>query len=222
MSNTEAEAFDKAGYIAMKQGHYEEAVVLFTKAIEKDPTNGVYYTDRCAAYLAIGKSDKAIEDGKKGVELSPDNPTCNMQLGIIYDALHEWAKGLELHEKALALQPNNEQMWAFVRHDRIRLSKRGENKAAGLEFLEFLDAKGGQAAFLTRSPELYHFIDDITENLQHAVNYLGNPIMDLFAEHMMGGIIPPEIGARRVPVAKVKAEFEEEMKKIEEKRKEGN
>lgn len=222
MSDVDAESLDRAGFNAIKEQDFEKAITLFTKAIEKDPTKGVYYTDRCGAYLATGQTSKAYEDGKKGVELSPDNPVCNMQMGILYDAEHEWAKGLELHEKAIAKDPNNEQMWAFVRHDKIRLSKRGENTATGIEFLEFLDSKGGETVLLTRSPALYHFIDDITENLQNIGKYIGTTVMDLFAEHMMGGIIPPEIGARRVPTAKVKAEWEEGMKKIEEKKKEGN
>lgn len=218
MEDYDAESLDAAGFELCCHGAFDEAIKLFSKAIEKDPTNGVYYTDRCCAYIGKLDIDKAMEDGKKGVELCPDNARCHMQLGVLYDFKKEWEKGLECHEKALELEPNSEAYWGMVRHDKARLMKRGEKPATGLEFLEFLDSKGEETAYLARSPQLYHFLDDISQDFSHCINYLGNPLMDLFAEHMMGGSIPPEIGARRVPVAKVKKEYEDAMKEMEEKK----
>ena len=65
-------AFKDQGNAAFKAGDTEAAIELYSRAIELDPENHVFYSNRAAAYLRQGDAkSKAFRDGKKCVTLAP-------------------------------------------------------------------------------------------------------------------------------------------------------
>jgi tetratricopeptide (TPR) repeat protein len=48
---------------------YQEALKMFTEAIELDPENGEYYEARSDCYAALGDEDSALDDLVRGMEL---------------------------------------------------------------------------------------------------------------------------------------------------------
>lgn len=114
MTDYDAPTLETIGQEALRRGMRDKAVLIFSKAIEKDPNNGAYYMARYSAYTGMLDMVNAIMDDEKGIELCPNNPTVYMEMGIIYDFLTMWDKALSYHQKALELEPNCDQYWGFV------------------------------------------------------------------------------------------------------------
>jgi heat shock protein 1/8 len=81
------EAAKDQGNELFKAGDYDGAIKSFTEAINAEPSNEAYYSNRSAAYLKARKFEDAIADGKKCVELKP-----------------EWAKGYSRQGAALHMK----------------------------------------------------------------------------------------------------------------------
>ncbi|KAI0080039.1 hypothetical protein K474DRAFT_1582858, partial [Panus rudis PR-1116 ss-1] len=64
-----AETFKAKGNSLMSSKQYDEAIENYTKAIELDPTNAVYYSNRAAAYSSKGSHDEAVLDAEKAIEV---------------------------------------------------------------------------------------------------------------------------------------------------------
>ena len=56
---------------ACARGEFENAVRLYTEAIELDPENHALFSNRSAAYIRTLHYDRALEDGRKAAELQP-------------------------------------------------------------------------------------------------------------------------------------------------------
>ena len=73
-SKEDAAAAKEAGNAAMKLGTpegLEEAVQHYTRAITLDGGNHVYWSNRSAAHVSLGKAKAAISDAEMCVELNP-------------------------------------------------------------------------------------------------------------------------------------------------------
>ena len=73
----EAQKFKALGNTAFQEGNFYEAIEHFTKAIELNPSDHIFYSNRSGAYASLKQYSKALEDAEKCVELKSD-----------------WAKGL--------------------------------------------------------------------------------------------------------------------------------
>lgn len=67
----EAELCKNTGNTHMKNSSYIEAVAEYTKAINLNPDNAVYYCNRAAAYSRLEKHLEAINDCKEAIKLDP-------------------------------------------------------------------------------------------------------------------------------------------------------
>lgn len=71
----QAEGFKASGNESFKAGRWQEAVTWYTQAIELDPEDRVYYSNRSAAYAKLGGAkSKALKDAEKCMELGKDWP----------------------------------------------------------------------------------------------------------------------------------------------------
>ena len=70
-----------------------------TKAIEADPRNPTYRSNRAAAYMSANRYLEALEDSKAADELGPDNPKILLRLARINTALGRPDEALEIYNR---------------------------------------------------------------------------------------------------------------------------
>jgi tetratricopeptide (TPR) repeat protein len=61
----------KLGNAAFKQKLFEKAVLHYTKAIELDSSDHIFYSNRSGCYTSMKKFDLALKDSDKCIELRP-------------------------------------------------------------------------------------------------------------------------------------------------------
>ncbi|KAH8722516.1 hypothetical protein GQ44DRAFT_711917 [Phaeosphaeriaceae sp. PMI808] len=83
----EAEEYKAAGNKFFKIKDYPAAIREYSKAIEADPTNATYYSNRAAAYISANRWAEALEDCKLADELDPNNMKILLRLGRVYTSL---------------------------------------------------------------------------------------------------------------------------------------
>ena len=107
---TEYGYFSKA-YLVSLRGHDEEAVRLYTKAIEIEPDFAFAYCNRGDAYKEMKDYSNAIKDFTKAIELNPNDTFAYYNRGLAYaetdnfsQACSDWQKAYQLgHKPALEL-----------------------------------------------------------------------------------------------------------------------
>ena len=66
-----AEKHKQEGNAHMTSKQYDEAIDAYTKAIERDPYNPIYFSNRAAAHSSKTDHLSAVADAKQAIELDP-------------------------------------------------------------------------------------------------------------------------------------------------------
>ena len=66
-----AEKHKQEGNAHMNGKQYDDAIDAYTKAIERDPSNPVYFSNRAAAHSSKSDHLSAVVDAEKAIELDP-------------------------------------------------------------------------------------------------------------------------------------------------------
>eukprot|EP00002_Diphylleia_rotans_P026698 TRINITY_DN533_c0_g1_i2.p1 TRINITY_DN533_c0_g1~~TRINITY_DN533_c0_g1_i2.p1 ORF type:complete len:367 (+),score=99.26 TRINITY_DN533_c0_g1_i2:67-1167(+) len=126
-----AEDLKARGNEMINEKKFEEAVVLYTKAIELVPTH-IYYGNRAAAYFQLKKYDEAIQDCKESIRLNSNYAKAYYRLGQSYSQLGKYKEALsEGFEVAALLEPNNESYQAVVEEVKQKLKPQRPAAPAG-------------------------------------------------------------------------------------------
>jgi len=72
MSSQDALKLKDLGNQAFQAGKFEEAVSFFTQAIEINPQDHVFFSNRSGSYSSLQKYEEALEDATICVALKPD------------------------------------------------------------------------------------------------------------------------------------------------------
>jgi stress-induced-phosphoprotein 1 len=107
MGAEEAAAFKAQGNAAFSAKKYDEAIAAFSSAIEADPSDAVFYSNRSAAYAAKGDFQAALDDGKKCTELKPTWGKGYARLGKALFELRRMEEAQSAFEKGLEHDPTN-------------------------------------------------------------------------------------------------------------------
>ncbi|ORY00732.1 hypothetical protein BCR34DRAFT_494387 [Clohesyomyces aquaticus] len=83
----DAESYKAAGNKFFKIKDYTQAVKEYSKAIEADPRNATYYSNRAAALMSANRYVEALDDCKMADELDPGNMKILLRLGRLYTSL---------------------------------------------------------------------------------------------------------------------------------------
>jgi tetratricopeptide (TPR) repeat protein len=71
------------GNQSFKEGAYQQAVELYTQALDAAAENAVLYSNRCAALLKLGRVGEARADAEKCINLRREWEKAHFRLGSV-------------------------------------------------------------------------------------------------------------------------------------------
>lgn len=81
-----------------------------TQAISLNPLNHVFYSNRSAALLSLGKAEKALEDATECVNIKPDWAKGYGRRGAALYALERFDDAIKAYDEGLGLDASNKQL----------------------------------------------------------------------------------------------------------------
>jgi thioredoxin len=111
-----------AGNKAFKDGDKERALAEFTRAMELDPSNAVYASNRSMVFASLERFEEALEDGERAVALKPDWGKAHSRVGLALYKLEKYREAVAAYEAGLALEPNDAQLRSGLEQSREALS----------------------------------------------------------------------------------------------------
>lgn len=100
-----SKSFNHRGSIYFRMGQYDNALVDFNAAIERDPFSHDNYLQRAFTYMALREYDKAISDFNLCHQSDPENSdiinnrgVCYLRSGNLTSALDDFNKAIQLND----------------------------------------------------------------------------------------------------------------------------
>lgn len=91
----------------MQAGKLSEAITNYTKAIDLDGSNHVYFSNRSAAYLKKGEGNNALEDANSCIALNPQFAKGYSRKGAALHALKRYNDSIAAYNDGLAKFPTD-------------------------------------------------------------------------------------------------------------------
>ncbi|KAJ8377811.1 hypothetical protein AAFF_G00251300 [Aldrovandia affinis] len=104
----EAERLKTDGNDQMKVENFDAAVEFYTKAIEINPRNAVYFCNRAAAYSKLGNYAGAVQDCERAIGIDPGYSKAYGRMGLALASLNKHTEAVSYYKKAVELDPENE------------------------------------------------------------------------------------------------------------------
>jgi len=111
------------GNEAFKNSQFPKAVSCYTEAIERDPTNAPYYSNRAAAYMKLADFGYAFKDCEKCLELDPTFVKAYKRLAVIHNFNKDYHKAIEAYKKAQEYTPDDADLKNGIQHSTYLLTK---------------------------------------------------------------------------------------------------
>merc|ERR1719150_2405468 len=104
----EAERLKTEGNNLMRTEKFVDALEMYSKAIELDGGNPVFYCNRAAAHSKMNNHHLAIEDCQRAIDMDPSYSKAYGRMGLAHSSLNKHKEAVENFKKALELEPDNE------------------------------------------------------------------------------------------------------------------
>jgi tetratricopeptide (TPR) repeat protein len=92
----------------MQARRFAEAIPLFRKAIEQDPSHWGYWYMAGQCYRFLNDLDNAVTYLKKSVALKSDEPTVQLALGIALQLTNRFEEAIDAFRRAIEIDPDYE------------------------------------------------------------------------------------------------------------------
>jgi len=106
----EAVAAKNLGNTYFVKKDFEGAVREFTKAIDIDPTDHVFYSNRSACYCSLGKYENALEDANRCIGLAPGFAKGFSRKGLALYYMQRYQEAIEAYEAGLKIESDNKSL----------------------------------------------------------------------------------------------------------------
>jgi len=121
-----AESHKQEGNAHMNGKQYDEAIDAYTRAIELDPSNPVYFSNRAAAHSSKADHLSAVVDAEKAIELDPKFVRGYSRLGHAHFCIGDYAGAAAAYRRGLELEPNNVAMKTGLQNSEARIASDGD------------------------------------------------------------------------------------------------
>lgn len=191
----EANRYKALGNDCFAAKNYHEAVKHFTKAIDLNSEDHVFYSNRSACYACLEEYDKALVDAQICVDIKPDWAKGYLRRGLAEFYLKKYDQAEKTYKKGLDLEPNNQQLMEGL--ERVRESKSKQpppqESAGGADKEKFFEQALAQlktnpeTASFFQDPEFINKINEIKKNPQSAALYMNDPKIQKAFEVLKAG-----------------------------------
>ncbi|KAJ9116776.1 hypothetical protein QFC24_006667 [Naganishia onofrii] len=107
---SQAEALKAEGNALITRRLYSSAIEKYTAAIALDPGNAVYYSNRAAAWGAMGEHAEAVKDAEEAVKRDPGFGRGWSRLGHAQYSLGNYSEAVKAYTQGLTIDPANANM----------------------------------------------------------------------------------------------------------------
>eukprot|EP00484_Ammonia_sp_Unknown_P001186 CAMPEP_0197023242 /NCGR_PEP_ID=MMETSP1384-20130603/3999_1 /TAXON_ID=29189 /ORGANISM="Ammonia sp." /LENGTH=481 /DNA_ID=CAMNT_0042451433 /DNA_START=40 /DNA_END=1485 /DNA_ORIENTATION=+ len=107
----EAEKLKNEGNQLLGKRKYKEAVEKYSAAIDRNPQNAVYFSNRAAAYTYLKKYTQAVSDARKASELDANYVKAYVREGLAEYEMKNYENALAAYQKALDKTPSSDKSW---------------------------------------------------------------------------------------------------------------
>lgn len=122
-----AEKEKEKGNELFKLGDYATAVKHYTEAIKRNPHDAKLYSNRAACYTKLAAFDLGLKDCEKCVELDPKFIKGWIRKGHILQGMQQSSKAIAAFQKALEIDPGNQEALQGYRSCTIQNAHVGDN-----------------------------------------------------------------------------------------------
>ncbi|CAM9439347.1 unnamed protein product [Pylaiella littoralis] len=102
-----AQELKDKGNAALKAGDFQDAIASYTKAIDLDPSNHVFYSNRSAAHLSNGNAAKALEDAELCIKANDTWAKGFTRKGAALHKLKRYDDAADAYEEGLKTCPGD-------------------------------------------------------------------------------------------------------------------
>lgn len=183
----EAEKYKTSGNAHLTAKRALEAAADYTKAIELDPENAVYYSNRAAAFTMQGDFDAAIQDCQAALSLNNRYAKAYGRLGAAYLGAGNVNGAIEAYEKAVEHDPDNVGYQSAIDQARRTRGQKGQQEsqegARSSPSTSIPSATGGAGAggfdlgSLLNNPQIMQMASQMMGNPDAMRNLMNNPQM---------------------------------------------
>lgn len=135
-------------FLAKKE--FQTAVDWYTQAIQFDPSNHVYYSNRSAAYLSMNYKDSALKDAKECVRVNPNWSKGYSRVGAAYHSMMKYDEAIKAYDEGLHVDPGNAALQQAK--DDALLAKNGPEPSQN-DFMQQLMRNPAVMAYFQSHPE---------------------------------------------------------------------
>ncbi len=104
-SSAEVKAAFDAGLALAGQGKYEEALVEYKKALEKDQDQPYVQANMADTLSKLNKNEEALAAYEKAIALKPDDAAMYTNMGVLLGKMGKTAESQEAFKKAASVNP---------------------------------------------------------------------------------------------------------------------
>ncbi|CAH2095024.1 unnamed protein product [Euphydryas editha] len=161
VDRAEAEKLKNEGNELMKSERYREALEKYSRAIELDPQNSVFFCNRAAAHFKLGEHESAVADCMAALALQPNYGKAHGRLGIALTALNRHEEARAAFARAVQLEPDNESYKQNLKLAEEQLAQRGDRRQLDLGGLLQNTALLNMATEMLADPNMQNLISGL-------------------------------------------------------------
>lgn len=104
----QANKFKEQGNKFLQAKQFDEAIRAYTEAINLNPHDHVFFSNRSAAYLSKGDTDHALIDAERCIKINPTWPKGYSRRGAALHAMRKYDEAVKAYQEGLQHAPTDQ------------------------------------------------------------------------------------------------------------------